>query len=58
MLFPIFLSYGAFKTVCKRISKAGPYTVSLVYLMDLILLDSSSQSECCNRCVEACEKAV
>eukprot|EP00944_MAST-04C_sp_MAST-4C-sp1_P015208 g15208.t1 len=58
MLFPIFLSYGAFKTVCNRISKAGPYTVSLVYLMDLILLDSSSQSECCNRCVEACVKKL
>ena len=58
MLFPMFLSYDAFKTVCNQISKAGPYTVSLVYLMHLILLDSSSQSECCNRCVEACVKKL
>ncbi len=58
MLFPIFLSYDAFTTVSNRISKAGPYAVSLVCLMDLILLGHSSQSECCNRCVEECVKML
>ena len=57
MLFPIFLSCDAFNTVFNRIS-AGPYTVSLVCLMDLILLGHSSQSECCNRCVEECVKML
>ena len=40
MLFPIFLSYGAFKTVCNRISKAGHILLPGVHGF---LLDSSSQ---------------
>ena len=58
MLFSIFHSYDAFQAVCNRISKAGPCTVSLVRVMDLILLDSPDQDESCSRCVDACVKKL